>query len=124
MTFISAIPPSVGSSLSAHRVTRLTGRHPFDIQSPFVGTMKIDSFVFHAFGGPANACFARHCLIPREALRHKALRATGKVFRKASSEVETLRWLHEPESPCAMPRASRPLYMALRGEEWLTVRLH
>jgi hypothetical protein len=68
--------------------------------------MKIDSFVFHALGGLANAARSAFLLIPRKGLCHKALRPSAKVFHRVIVAVETLRALHEAKSAHAMPRAS------------------
>jgi hypothetical protein len=67
--------------------------------------MENDSSVFHRLRGLANACLSERCLIPHEALPDKALPASGKVFRAALREAETLRPLHEVKSACAIPRA-------------------
>lgn len=105
MSFISAIPPNDGSGFSDHRATSLTGRHPFDSTPAFVGTIKNDSSVFHGLRGLSNARYSRWRLITREALPGGALRAGGKVCRRALHEAETLRRLHEVKSRCAKPRS-------------------
>lgn len=104
MSFISAIPPIGGSGFSDHRATSLTGRHPFDSQPRFVGTMKNDSSVFHALGGLTNARDIRSHFISREALLDGALRGTQKVGREALHELNTERPLHVLKNPHAKPR--------------------
>jgi len=108
MSFISAIPPNDGSGISDYRATSLTGRHPFDSTPAFVGTMKNDSSVLHGLRGLSNARYFRQRLITREALPDGALRASGKVCRRALHEAETLRRLHEVKRRCVMPRSFAP----------------
>lgn len=123
MSFISAIPPYVGLAHSARAVTSLQGRHPFDSPPPIVGTMKIDSSMFHALGGARNACHSRGLLIARQALRHKAWRAMRKVFHGASLKVETLRVFARTEVRACDTAQKRAPSSRLSGDERLTRRL-
>lgn len=116
MSFLCAIPPNGGLVVSDHRATSLTGRHPLYNPPSFVGTLEIDSSVFHPFRRASNARYFRAPLISRDALPGGALRLVLQVCRQALHEVESLRPLHILKNRCATPR-TRMLQPRCMGRE-------